>query len=305
MKTKEPAAEDITAGIKTFMRPKRFKNCLAHVIRAGIKKVMVGYDGPDELREEHMKICENVPKDIDVIFIKSKFNAGLSRMRNKMVERTETDYFLLLDDDMYIQNNVLETLSFLPKHEDIPGIGFPMLYESIYPTLDAFDWVEMEGYLVRVPSRDKTKEYFNGNVFLYPFDYIPNCAIYKTEFLRIFPWDENYIIGNEHGDFFMNIKRNSDLRFACCMNQFAIHDQGSESDEFSKYRFGNDVADGMRYFFAKWGLKDEVPPFPRFFHGGYDARVSATLITKARQIWIDRVLNKRKLDDPVEVGITF
>jgi len=279
---------------------------LNHICQAGISKALIGYDGPDELREAHLDICIEFSDKIKAEFVELPFNIGLSAVRNKLASMVETEFLLIIDDDMYTHNNLADVIPFLKKHDEIAAIGFPMLYDG-FPVLDAFDFKGItKRYLIRADlEHQKDYEYFNNNLFAYYFDNIPNCAVYKTATLEELKWDENIVIGIEHPDFFYNAKLNSQWKFGVCLSQFAIHDQSATPPDFLKYRLGEEDKKGIEYFRKKWNVVDELPPSNKFFHGYYDSRISYDIVNKAKREWIKRLENSELIDAPLTITHQF
>ena len=250
---------EVTANIKVFMRPQKFEFCLQAVINAGIEKVIVGYDGPDNLWNQHKEICNYYSDTANINIHKYKFNIGLSYVRNRMVKLTETEYIMQLDDDNYIPSNVIDTLPFLKNHTQIGAVAFGWIFPNGYPVFDAFDVEIINNYLLRTYKPAKTVEYYCGLPFTYTFDFIPNCAMYKREVFDDVQWDEHYIISGEHEDFFLTIMQQTNWKFAICPALYAYHDYSTDNKEFLKYRRGAENCKSQKYLLDKWNLKGIIP----------------------------------------------
>ena len=249
---------EVTAIIKCFMRPDKFEQCLRAAINAGIKKVIVGYDGPDEYWNEHEEITAFYSEIVDTDLHRYKFNIGLSYVRNRMVELTKTDFIMLLDDDNYIPSNTLEIISFLKNHRSLGACALGWIDMSGRTMIDAFDIELNDGYILRTLNNPKKVECYNNLAFIYPFDFIPNCALFKREVFDNIQWDEHFIISREHEDFYMSAKSNKTYAFSICPSLYAIHDFGGDTD-FMGYRTGNEVKKAAEYFKQKWNIKGIIP----------------------------------------------
>ena len=95
-------------------------------------------------------------------------------------------------------------------------------------------------------------------LFVYPFTFIPNQAIYRTKVFHDIQWDENYIINREHEDFMLLLKYNTKWKLAISPSVWTIHDQ-YRGEEDSKYRKGKEYRKSVRYFLKKWNIRGMYP----------------------------------------------
>jgi len=253
----------ITGIIKAFMRPNKLRNCIVSASRAGIERILVGYDGPEELWEEHKKICEELGAEI----FKYEFNIGLSYVRNRLTEEVKTKYLFLLDDDVYIPSNSLEMIYFLEKHLDIAGVGMGWIRKFEFkknmmlgPQVTAHDYIFKDNMVNPYFNfKYKNQEVLGTLLFMWPFDYIPNCAIYRKEVFDEEAWDERFIIDGEHFDYMNRLKENGKWKLAICPSLYAIHDEGG-SEVFKKFRSGKMTErTGQELLFEKWNIKETGP----------------------------------------------
>ena len=241
------------------MRPEKFRTCLECAIETGIKKIIVGYDGPDKYKKKHEEICDDFPSS-DIQFLTFPFNAGISTVRNAMIKEVNTEFILQLDDDNYVPNNVLVMLPFIKRHSEWGGVGMGWLQKNAkyLPVIDAWDAEIVNDYLFRTLEEDKYLENNHSIIFMYPFDFISNNALFRTKLFREFEWDERFKIWGEHEDFFLRVKNESDWKFAQCLSLYIVHDQGGEKD-FLAYRNGSEMTKSRNYFLKKWNLKGIAP----------------------------------------------
>jgi len=251
--------DEVTAIIKTFMRPQKFYRCLNCVIDAGVRNIIVGYDGPEKYKKIHEDICNHFDT-VNIQFLTFPFDFGLSAVRNAMIKQVNTEFLLQLDDDNYIPNNTLSILPFLKKHTDWGGIGIGWLQKNanFLPVIDAFDVEIIDNYFFRTFTSHKYAEIGGGILLMYPFDFISTNALFRTKLFEEFEWDENFKIWGEHEDFFLRVKRESDWKFAYCLSIYAIHDHGGDQ-EFLSHRLGVEMVKSRDYFMRKWNLKGMAP----------------------------------------------
>lgn len=250
----------VTANIKAFMRPEKFKECLECVIRANISYIVVGYDGPlGPIREEHLNIIKEMSKQVENIqLVELPFNAGLSKVRNEMVKVTDTEYILQLDDDSYVPSNVTEILEFMKDHKKIGGTAIGYVQPPYCcPDMDAFDMEIVKKYLYRTFHEPKYYLSIKSNTYIYPFDFIPNQIMFRKALFKEVQWDEHFKIWGEHEDFFLRCMKTK-WQFAICSTMHAVH-ASLGNKQFMSYRYGPEINDSVEYFYKKWGIEGFIP----------------------------------------------
>ena len=246
--------ELVTANIKTFLRPDKFKTTLEYVIKAGVQKIVVGYDGPKELEEEHKAICDEFRDQVESLIFRSyDFNLGLSSVRNRMLDLSSTKYILQLDDDQYIPAHSLGAIELMEAYEDFGGVGFCWVLPNKFD-IDAHDIKIINGYYIRTVNWEKHIQFINGHSFVYAFDFIPNSGIFRKKIFDDVRWDENYKICREHEDFFLAQKKLGKWKFGIDLSVWLYHDIGGDRT-FTSYRKGIEQKKSIRYFRKKWNLK--------------------------------------------------
>lgn len=250
--------DEITAMIKTFMRPEKFEKCIKATINANISKIVVGYDGPEDLWQKHKTICDHYSDTVEIRSIKLPFNAGISKTRNAMIKMVDTEFLIQLDDDNYIPSNILDIIPFLRNNTEIGAIALGWVFPNGFLQLDAFDIEIIEGFLFRTFKVGKTVKYYNGLPFLYAYDFIPNCGIFKRAVFDDVQWDEHFIISGEHEDFYLTML-DKDWLFGICPSIYAYHDWGKESKQYIDYRYGIEGRKSYDYLMEKWNLKGYMP----------------------------------------------
>lgn len=93
--------DNITIGIKTFLRPSSLKYCLMRLRQKYSKvKILVADDSTDEFKIKNKIICNR----FNAQYINLPFDSGLGKGRNTMIKITTTKYYLTLDDDSLTDN---------------------------------------------------------------------------------------------------------------------------------------------------------------------------------------------------------
>lgn len=284
---------NVTAIIKAFMRPYKLERCLRAVIDAGVCKVIIGYDGPDNLWAEHKEVCNYYTDVVDDIQLKRfSFNYGLSNVRNKMIDMTNTEYILMLDDDQYVPSNTLEAVPFLGNHVDIGIVGMGYIEYGNYGRIriEAMDFEIINGYLNQMVKQPKKMEQSGSLAFLYPFEYAPNCALFKREVFDDVRWDNNYVIGGEHMDFYIHLKSMTNWKVALCLSLFAFHDMTKDNKDFLKYRAGIEKTKSEAYFLKKWGLEGVISSWKGMY---LDNSVYINTMLQRNRIFTQKLNEKR------------
>ena len=83
---------EITVGIKTFMRPHKLKECLKSLVGLGFYEVIVADDG--EITPESKKVYEEFQKKLPLVVLRLPFDSGPAYGRNKIVKRCKNSIFI-------------------------------------------------------------------------------------------------------------------------------------------------------------------------------------------------------------------
>ena len=111
---------EYTIIITVYNKEKYIERCLKSIINQTNKnyKIMVVNDGSTDKSEE---IITKYKKDIIYYY---KENSGVADTRNFAINKVDTKYFLFVDADDYIENNLIETIS---KYKDYDLLSFNAL----------------------------------------------------------------------------------------------------------------------------------------------------------------------------------
>ncbi len=226
-------------------------------------QVVVGNQGvpSDHLAEYYQK------NNVKVAYLPQ--DAGVSAARNAAVELVETEYLLLADDDFIIghDTSLFAPMTILDSDDSVDIVG-GLLYD-IYGQLDfsagherrwerIFFHDENEGLLVSLPidsfypleKRVKGYSYF-------VCDAVMNWAVMrKNIFSKGAKWDEIYTCNGEHEDFYLNIKKNTNLRVVYNSDFFAYHHHPLDHGYLTK----RERLEGWRQFGLKWNIRQYFNP---------------------------------------------
>ena len=179
----------VTFIVKTFERPTVLRRLLASTrCRYRDAKVLVADDS------------RRPAKDVDATLFRLPFDVGLSHGRNFLLDRVETPFFLLLDDDyVFDEGSRIEDLLAILLETDIDiaaGEWFRWGRPSRF-----FGLLEREGDTLVALSGRRGEI---GGCALY--DFLPNFFVGRTDAVRDVRWDEELKLG-EHLDFFWRAKQ--------------------------------------------------------------------------------------------------
>lgn len=249
------ARDDVTVGIKTFLRPGRLDGCLNGIWRVGLKKVVVADDGPDE--SANRKVYDKYSDRLDLDVVRLPYDTGLSRGRNEIVKRVATPYVLMLDDDQELCSQIEPMLEFLEAHEVFGGVS-PTWVEHGSAKCLATNLQVSARYIVKDCAPPYDTFDWNGWTFI-AFDHIPNSTLYRTECVREVPWDAEHKIGREHVDFFLTHKRKGRWKFAVCPDLFLRHRPGGGQEYEQGHRDNaRKLIESVEHLRSKWDVRGVV-----------------------------------------------
>lgn len=221
----------ITAIVPSFLRDE----CLRKLITSlrqyyPTLKLIVGYQG------KHIDIED---KYTDIVYLPE--DCGLSYSRNKLVEKVNTDFTLLLDDDFeFCEATYLEKMMEIFIADEKIGIvggrlkekGNIKSYEKYFifvnDIISSIKW--------NLLYQNKVIDYSKINYTNFGYaDIIFNFFIAKTSVLAKYTWDNKHKIHSEHLDYFLNLRLNSNIKVAFVPDVHIIHSPVANK-RFSEYR---------------------------------------------------------------------
>lgn len=246
---------EVTIIIKTFER----KNSLICLLKS-IEKYYPNFPIiiVDDSRKDYKDEILNKFKKLNIHYIVTEFDIGLSKGRNILVQNVKTKYFLLCDDDFefdertnikkaldIIKNNDIDILggSIYEKVEVNSIINFLLLfknpkrllkfilgYESIR-IYNGFFYIKDNKVVGKFDSNSKN---FSFKEF-YKVDIVTNFFIANTEKIKaINGWQPEEVKLGEHTIFFIRCKQNH-LNIAFTMS-FGIKHHPYRTLSYHKYR---------------------------------------------------------------------
>lgn len=229
--------KNLTVCIKTMNRPKTLDETLKRVRLA--------------LPDSPIFVADDSTTPINVNPIADKYwilepDSGVSYGRNYLIDRVQTPYFLIMDDD-----------NFFTEETDI---GRLLTIEKEY-NVDIVTGVkyrkgEIKSANSRIEISDGVLKLFgfelSNSTESFPlYDFAPNFFVAQTNLREKIKWDEDFKFGGEHADFFLRASKLGISVSSCLSSRFI--DQGNESVEpNTEYR--NRSKYYRQVLFAKHGL---------------------------------------------------
>lgn len=245
------ATNEITVGVKTFLRTPKLRMCLESLAAHPWQAVIVADDGPIDAEREQLyaEFSRRLPLEV----VPLPFDTGLAAGRNEIVARCTTDYLLMLDDDQTVPGNIGRLAEVLDENPVMGGVS-SVLLEHGARKCTACD-IRLVGSKVvkEVREHHPVRRTSLGQRFV-TFDFIPNSALFRRECLTDSPWDPFYKIGKEHLDFYLSQQRLGRWQFAVSLDVEIGHHPEGTSKDYKKFRHGERVKVSERYFLQKFGL---------------------------------------------------
>jgi len=206
--------KDLTIIIKTFLRPDALTMLLESIweMYPDVKIYVADDSGTSQIRT-----------DVDKYFI-LPFDTGLSFGRNYLLDRVDTKYFMLLDDDtIFTKNTHLEwPLRVLDDHSDIDLVS-----GRYYPNLFYGKQIIENNIFIR------DMKVTNGLIDGFPtYDFTANFFLARTETVSKIRWDDELLI-QEHMDFFWRARG---IINCTHLPYFSSDNSHITNDDYAKYR---------------------------------------------------------------------
>jgi hypothetical protein len=218
-----------------------------------------------EQAEEHQLVGFCAERGIQHLAL--KFDSGLGHARNAMVDRVETDFFILTDDDYLFREapNFDFCARFLDTHREFVGVvgsvcdQVPSDHGYVYSPKDHVKNMCLDvtgGALLVIPRTFMPPPdiVFEGEELL-RCDIGPNWGVFRRSFFvdNDVRWDERFKIGaGEHFDFFLQLKFHPTRPGVAYWPKLQCDHIRGSAGSYTQLRQRLNYRDGFR---AKWGLR--------------------------------------------------
>lgn len=249
---------EIAVGTKVFTRTDKLENLIKSVPEY-VNQIYIADDGKEN--EER----DAIYREYDVNVIDLEYDAGVGIGRNAIIDECTEEYMCIVDSDHRLPGNLDALVEQLKEDSSLGGVGgalFEPENNQIRYVGQDFEEKNNGRILVRSPVLEQKDIELVAGQPLVRFDFLPTAAVFRTEMLNDYPRDENYIIGGEHGDFYINLWKNSDWEFGINPSVIFQHYPGGSEDYLSERMDDEKLSESQKYLMDKWGYDKEVP-------GGY------------------------------------
>jgi len=243
-------ATKVTVGIKTFVCDASTLRLVAGLVRSiriayPTLRILIANDGPLRLADEIF-----VKEDDGVQVISVPDNSGISYGRNRMVNATTTQYFLLLDDDHIFDVDVdVAKIVSSADLTDFDIIGMRVRNLPGIAELESEN-ILIPRYIANVTSfqnREVTLCVWNENAgppvqnMTTPLrvDVLHNAFLARTSVLKQHPW-RNELKVNEHMTFFLDARK-AGIKIGYLPSVFVHHRPRRRSTCYERVRFREDI----------------------------------------------------------------
>ena len=240
-------AQKLTITIKTFERPELVTRAVSSLRKLHPTiPVIIADDSKVPITFKDDKFTES---------LHLPFDTGISYGRNRVIEKVQTPYYLLMDDDYYFKADCnLEGLIHILESTNFDIISMRVLNYRIGKgycrgELHFAGTLEREGDEL-VHYIGKNRGFYQG----YPlFDIVHNCYVARTNKVANIKFDEKIKIGKEHGDFFLEAKQKGIL--ITISRDSYVHHLQADNSRYASFRKRSHVY--TEYYFKKHGIKSE------------------------------------------------
>lgn len=245
----------VALGTKVFSRENKLKNLLESVESHPIDRVIVADDGAPSERKTDVLSAD---WEFELTVLDMEYDAGLGAGRKAMVDELTEEYLFIMDTDHELPPHVMTLLDVLRADERRGGVAgsiFEPRRSRIYDGCRDFE-ESSDGRTLRFLSPEKEIHYVNDWAYI-PYDFIPNAAVFRREAVVDYCWDAEYVIGWEHGDFYVGHWKETDWEFGLCPDVLIRHYPGGSDDYVNNRESDVKNERSYEYFLGKWGY-DEV-----------------------------------------------
>lgn len=214
---------NITILIKTFERPVACQRL--------IDSIKIFYPNIDILALDDSR----KHTDFGVPQINEDFDIGISLGRNILVEKCQTEYCMILDDDC----------AFTEETDLAKAIR--ILETNDYDLLEIADRRGLN-YRGKFDISGDTVKYITGD----PLEFISNIFIAKTDILKKYKWDEDLKMGEHFAYFFLHRGK---LKIGHT-DEVRLDHIGDSNTFYNNYRLR--ATDYVKQFMKKQGIKERI-----------------------------------------------
>lgn len=246
---------DLTIGVPMLHREEMLEQLLESAsMNAHIDRVVVADNGEDSDRRLYYR---DFGVELDVIDL--PYDAGLGACRNALVDQTDSEYLVMVDNDMTIPRNIDVLARILERDPDLGAVA-GILDEHGHLRAGVTDLSETtlvsgKSAIVQEQCGDRRTSWETG----YPVaraDKISNAMIIRRECVEDYCWDSNLKNGT-HEDFALGHWHLTDWEFGVTPAVIFRHftERDGDSEYYNRFRYGNQerITHWNEVVLEKWG----------------------------------------------------
>jgi len=239
---------DIAAGVPMYSREEALETFLRSVPDY-VATVYVADNGPDQERSVYER---EWAFQLEVLHL--PHDCGIGRCRYEIVEACTEAYLWVGDSDMeFVWSGDLRRMRrVLKNNPDLGGIAGWLIEERAIRS-GARNLKEYKNALIK--AVDETPDVEQGELPFARFEFIPQCALFRTEVFDSYTYDPD-VRSTEHADFFLGHK-DTEWEFASTPAVVTYHHRNIDPEYRNSTR-GGDHTD-MNILQEKWGVHSVIP----------------------------------------------
>jgi glycosyltransferase involved in cell wall biosynthesis len=241
---------NVTILVKSFMRPETTLECVESIRQYYDHPILVADDSYG-LSQSHFSKYKNTT------FYQLEYDVGLGAGRNFLVDKVDTPYFILLDNDfLFDQPNKIENLYAILKENDAT-ISAGALWDIGKASIRRFCgfFSHEEHVMMNFYDLNKIHYEFCGGIPFCGCQFTENFFLGKTEDFD--KWNIQWcdaIQSQEHEDFYIRFPKS--LRITFSPGIWVRHNPGQDAREprYCDHRFGEKMAQCRSFILKRYGL---------------------------------------------------
>ena len=242
----------LTAIVISFLRPEYTIDCVRSLKETypHIGKILVGENG------RYNKDVESAVFDVGGEYIELKFDSGVPVCRNRLMDKVNSEYVLIGDDDFLYDDKAMvdRMVKFLDNHPEFDLVGGRIMENNKLRNYQGFIDINPDHLEYRIVHENIVKDFDKKSGLRFKkVDLTFNFFVARTESIRDVPWDENIKVAYEHSHWFISIKK-AGKNVAFSPDPIVDHKKQKYdvSKEYQQYRARKS---DKTYFFKSLGIK--------------------------------------------------
>src|SRR6056297_23020 len=203
---KKSNMKKLTALVVSFLRPRYTLDCVRSLKKTypNIGDIVVGNNG--EENEEIKKVVEGVGGR----YYKLDFNIGVPASRNKLIDKINTKYVLVGDNDFLYDEEakVDKMVTFLENNPEFDLIGGRIIENNKIKNYQGFIDIYDDHLEYSMVHENEAIDLDKASGLRYKeVDLTFNYFVARVDSIKDVPWDEGIKVAYEHSHWFINLKK--------------------------------------------------------------------------------------------------